>query len=394
MLAVRVMVGIAFLCALFFFIIKPERQIQPPIQILPVIEVQKTLAEEPIVSEFDEITTQTLARLISRHHYLQPDYGLVLPHVVSRNSTQKYLRTLDAYSRIASADEMTFAKMRSQPVRVGPGVDYLFAGDEVVIFPVHGAELYNSGVKTAALLESINDRQLDISNFQSYAFLGAIDENETINIKIVTPQQPDAQLISIASKTYENKPVRYYQSGEALILEIRQFRSGYTGVVRSAITAAQNSKLFVIDLRYSPGGDIYAMTDWLSLLLPENQLLSLLQTKRYERPTELRTLSGQIALKTPIAILISHYTASSAEIFARILESSFRERSQLIGEPTKGKCLAQKSYVVNDENSIVLSTNEVLLADGESCNGKKLNAEVELQDIEFKSMDEVLLKLQ
>lgn len=382
------------LCALLFVIIMPERKIQPPLQVAPVILAQDRLLEEPITSEFDEITTQTIARLISRNHYLQPDFEVVLPQTLSRDSAQKYLKTLDAYSRIVSSGEMKFAKMRSLPTRVGAGIDYLFAEQEVIVFPVYGGELYNAGVTTAALLESINGRQLDINNFQSYEFLGAIDENESVNINIVTPRHSDAKIVNVVAKTYENKPLRYYKSGEALILEIRQFRSGHTGLVRSAITAAQNSKLFVIDLRYSPGGDIYAMTDWLSLLLPENQLISLLQTKRYEKPTELRTLSGLIPLETPIVILISHYTASSAEIFARVLESHFGEQTQLLGEPTKGKCLAQKSYVVNDELSIVLSTNEVLLADGESCHRKKLNAETELQDIEFKSIDEILSSLQ
>ena len=35
--------------------------------------------------------------------------------------------------------------------------------------------------------------------------------------------------------------------------------------MRQATREGKNVELFVVDLRFSPGGDIFAMTDWLSL---------------------------------------------------------------------------------------------------------------------------------
>ncbi len=375
-------------------IVSTQQESKSVIQRAEVTLVPDRVTSEALVEQLQESTRQVIAGIISRHHYLQPDYQLVFQQTSSLDSVQKYLSTLDAYSRVASADEMEFAKKRNQAKRVGPGVDFLFDGPDVLVFPIYSGEFVNKGSKTAVLLESVNAKKLDVADFHSYEFLSDIKENDTVDFIVSSPQQTDAWRVTTTARLLDNAPVRYYKKNEAVVLEVRQFRSGYTGLVRSAIEDAYQAKLFVIDLRFSPGGDIYAMTDWLSLLLPENQLISFLHTKRYTDPTQLRTLSGELPLATPIYILISRFTASSAEIFARVLESTRGEQVRLVGKPTKGKCLAQKSFTVNSSFSMLLSTHEVLLADGKSCNGQRLHAEFELEQIEFKSIEEILSSIQ
>lgn len=389
-LLVPVLGVVLFLGAVFFLVLEPPKEPQDPLFVVPVDVSPDSVPDDPITREFDSTTENIIASLISRNHYLQPEYESVISHTSSRDAIQKYLKTLDDYSRILSVEESEFAKTRSLPTRVGPGADYLFDHQDVIVFPVFEGELYSSGMTSAGLLESINDRPLDITDFQSYEFLTSIKDNEAVELMISNPPQSAAELVSIRAKPYDNPAVRFYRERDAVVLEVRHFRSGYTGRVRSAIVAAQSSKRFVIDLRYSPGGDIYAMADWLSLLLPENQLIVQLQTQRYKMPTELRALSGQIPLETPIVILISRFTASSAEIYARVLKSSFGDQVQLVGEATKGKCLAQKQYSVSTDYVLVLSTHEVLMANGKGCNGVKLQADIKRPKIEFEKTSEVL----
>lgn len=390
---VPVLGGLVLLSASLSILLKPDPRTHSPESVVPHVLAPDDSLDKANAHDFNVDTEKKIARLISRNHYLQPHYELVLSHTLSMASLQKYLKTLDDYSRIALDREISFSKTRALARRIGPGVDYLFDKQDVVVVPVFAAGLYNNGVREAVLLKSINDRELDVTDFQSYEFLSTIVDGDTVEFSLSNPQKIGGQLVSVVATPYENPAVRYYSESGSVVLGIRQFRSGYTGLIRSAIIEAQSSKQLIIDLRYSPGGDIYAMADWLSLLLPENQLIAELRTKRYAEPTELRALSGKIPLETQIVILISRFTASSAEIFARVLKSNLGGQVQLLGEATKGKCLAQKTYPVNSEFALVLSTNDVLLAGSRACNGVKLQADIKLPNIEFQTITEVMRSL-
>ncbi len=358
---------------------------------------KNSIAQKPISlpTSTEKITDPLLrqiASIINRFHYVQPDKTEVLNHLESLDSLPDYLLTLDPYSRLVTKDQLKFINRRASPVRTGPGIDYLFDKNVVLAVPVFDAPFYQGGQETAVILESINGQSINLNDFSGHRFLGFFQNNDEVVVRYSDFQGSTSRSLRIAANTYPNPPLRYYRSGESLIIEIRQFKSGFTNQLSSALHAARQSEQLIIDLRFSPGGDIYAMTDWLSLLLPADKTVATLKKQDSRKPVALKTLSGRIDLDIPILILTSKFTASSAEIFAHVL-THYHSGVTVVGESGKGKCLAQEIYTINEELSLILSSYEVLLPNGLSCENNSLSPTAPIKEIALIDIEEILSRI-
>ena len=336
------------------------------------------------------ITANTqIASLISRFHYKNPDYDAVLPHTRSDHELHAFLNTLDPYSRKIPAEQLAFTELRNKESRIGPGLDYLISDQHLLAVPVHSGPLQQSGQDRAFLLDSINGRGINIADFSTYRFLGHFNPGEKVLMSTRGHTNDDKRSLSVDADEYKQQFVRFYSHGNTLILTIRRFKTGYSHLLKSAIQELKGKHRLIVDLRFSPGGDIYAMTDWLSLFLPEGKTVARLVRNNSATPLTLSTLSGQINIVVPIVILVSAYTASSAEIFARNLHHYLTD-VVIIGNTTKGKCLAQQIYPLEGGDGLMLSNYEVLSGDGVACNHSGIKPDVTLSGIEFKTISEII----
>lgn len=329
-----------------------------------------------------------IAGIVSRNHYKNPAYETVLANSGSSEDLQNYLNSLDPYSRLISSDQFRFIEIRAKSERTGPGLDYLIGDGTVLGVPVFGAPLYRSGQKNALLIESVNRHKINYSDFDSFRFLNDFRDNDSITLAFRENAKAPPESVTLRASTYKYQPVRFYKTGKTTVLEIRTFRTGNNRTVRDALQSAVDSDRLVVDLRFSPGGDIYAMTDWLSLFLPEGQEVARLVKHNGQTPLVLKTLSGKVTLDIPVVILISRYTASSAEIFARVLASSL-PNTLTAGEHTRGKCLAQNVFRLKNGDVLSLSTYEVELS-GSICNNTSLNPTISIPGVEFSDLSALM----
>ncbi|MCB1754516.1 MAG: hypothetical protein KDJ38_03280 [Gammaproteobacteria bacterium] len=331
-----------------------------------------------------------IAGLISRHHYKSPDYKTVLKKTISAEILKHYLADLDPYSRLISAEQVRFNENRAKYRRIGPGLDYLIDRDKVLGVPVFDGPLYKQGLKNAIRIEHINDQVIDYDEFDSYRFLDDFSEGDRVIISYRHNDTAALETLSLQAASYQYEPARFYRLGKTAVLEIRRFRTGKNRLIRDALQNAADAERLVLDLRFSPGGDIYAMTDWLSLFLPEGMEVARLRRQNDLAPLVLKTLSGRVNLPVPVVILVSRFTASSAEIFARVLAASLPS-ALTIGEHTRGKCLAQNTFRLSNGDSLSLSTYEVELAGG-LCNNTSLQPNVEIPGVEYSNLADLLDK--
>jgi carboxyl-terminal processing protease len=129
----------------------------------------------------------------------------------------------------------------------------------------------------------------------------------------------------------------------------------------------------VVDLRDSPGGDLFEALDAAALFVAPGAVLASTRdaagtVKVYESPpgTKLRPSS--------LVLWVGPGTASAAEIFAGILQQ--HGLAHLVGTRTFGKCSTQTDVALSDGSVLRLTNREVLLPDGAGCSGTGLSPNV------------------
>ncbi|WP_225000423.1 S41 family peptidase [Cesiribacter sp. SM1] len=115
---------------------------------------------------------------------------------------------------------------------------------------------------------------------------------------------------------------------------------------------AKGVKGWVIDLRYNPGGNIYAVATGMAAFIPEGAYLQYIKSNHQPafrlqmessnlytqgfKPTSLEKIEHIIPESVPVMVLVSRFTSSAGEMLAYLLRQ--RKNCIIIGEETGGYC--------------------------------------------------------
>ena len=116
----------------------------------------------------------------------------------------------------------------------------------------------------------------------------------------------------------------------------------------------------IIDLRDNTGGSFAQALRLAELFLPPEAPLAIYEGR------EGRTLLSVTGTATPrqerLTLLINAHTASSAELFAGVLQ--WHRRAELVGTPTAGKRTVQQAVRLDQDHLLFLTTGRFLAPDG------------------------------
>lgn len=340
-------------------------------------------------SGFSEEDKQRLTVLIRNNHYLKPKVNQqVLSNVLDLNS---FLNKLDPYSKYFSSKEMHFKQMRSKVTRLGVGLDLLIEGDSVLGIPVKGGPAYKAGFTSPMYINTINNRQIDPLSFDSYEFLANFSLEQKVEIQTISKDLIDMNKYQVKVASFDQKHVSIQHLNQFNVLTIRHFSDRSTTEIKKSVNLLSSKKPLIIDLRHNPGGDLYATVDTLSFFLENDLSVAFLQEGKTSIP--LHTISDNYPPKRKIYLLLSPFTASSAEIFAQAIKH-YIPKTILVGSPTLGKCLAQEIHSLANESAIQLSAYQVLNAKKEFCQNIPLSIDIELEDAETIELTQIISLLQ
>lgn len=334
-----------------------------------------------------EPDVQRILKLVRAKHYLTSIDQTVEKNLRQIDSVNQYLAHLDPYSKYLSQEQATFFRKRGQKLRIGIGLNLLNDHGRILGVPLKNGPFYRSGYKQAEFVYSINGRIIDFEKYASYSFLGQLEISNRVNIVLAKEDGSAGRTFSVVIEKIKNPSILVYHHKDALIVQINKFKNGDVAPIKSALAKVDKRGKIIFDLRFSPGGDIYAMADLLSLFLVEGAPVAALVDNRGDR-TELHALDGRIVQENPIYLLASEYTASSAELFIRALRERYPLVS-LVGMPTKGKCLAQENFELPSGGLLNLSTHRVSDAQGVFCQGKPIHPDRWIPDIARLKMSDI-----
>jgi carboxyl-terminal processing protease len=332
---------------------------------------------------------KNISNLILKNHYKNLDFKDINAQAINAVSLKNYLHKLDPYSKYFPKNQYQFIKKRSQLKRLGAGFNLLIHKDKILLIPIFATPLYQAGLQMPQYLQSINQHKINYQDFSSYAFLSKIKSGDKINIAVKQENTKQNKIYTVKAKKYQRQLDYYSEKNGFAIIRIDEFREGMQKKLSRFLKKINNKKPLIIDLRYCPGGDLFAAVDMLSPFLGKSKTVAYLQKDKSYRPVSLKSIQTQRLLTQPIYLLSSPFTASSAEVFIRAIKQNVKN-SYIVGVPTQGKCVAQESYILQDQSALLLSSYKILSPDQKNCDQIAIIPDQSIANIELLSIEDVL----
>ena len=358
------------------------------IAIVMIFFQRVTTQEQKLESGYKIQTKGKLATIVSNNHYKKPEFYEVYKHTNTIQGFNAYLKTIDPYSKYLTTKETLFHDKRNRKQRGGLGLDILVDGEQILGIPVTPGPANTAGMILPAYVKSINDRKINYNDFSSYSFLTELPAGQVVRLSLEKNKHIDKTNYVIITANYINNTISYYSFKDILLVRIKKFAAEEKLQLKKKLQALDHYKKLVFDLRYSPGGDVYAMVDMLSFILPEDLTLVNLEKADSKEKITLKTLPEKVITGNPLYILVSKFTASSAELFTWAIMKDY-PKSMVLGEPTKGKCLAQDTFRFSDGSALRLSTYEVKNSFNQSCQGSPLVPDKLIHGIALYSTEDI-----
>jgi carboxyl-terminal processing protease len=183
------------------------------------------------------------------------------------------------------------------------------------------------------------------------------------------------RVVRLLRQPFRPSAVEPVTIGGRLVVRVRDFAARTTRIHLAVVLRdlVARGDVVVVDLRDSPGGDLFEALDAAALFVPPGAVLA--STRDAEGALKVYESPPGVKLRPPSLVLwVGPGTASAAEIFAGILQRHGLAR--LVGARTFGKCSTQTDVALSDGSVLRLTNREVLLPDGAGCSGTGLSPDV------------------
>jgi C-terminal processing protease CtpA/Prc len=340
--------------------------------IKPYLAAQLAKTPFPIVFPQAQTFSNSQLQKLAADHYQQPDF-VPEKSTYSASETQAILQSFDAFSRLVFQEESE----TSRPERLGLGLGIQVLYNDVeppLAIPHPEGAAASAGWNTPAWLYGLNQ---DIARRQVLENL-KLEREQKITVHYAAGSGSKSLLLHVGY--YPRPSLIAWQEGERLWIRIFTFRFNETADLLASALQNAEKKNVIFDLRYCNGGSFAEMLRALSHLLPEKSLL-------FGRYRDGKLEKKQMRLKVPYlplgqaTLLLSRYTASSAEIFALALRQ--QQKWPVLGESSYGKCTVQERQSLAKNWWAEISIMEIKDLNGVGCHGQGVVPDAIFRDTLF-----------
>ncbi len=248
-----------------------------------------------------------------------------------------YCRAADPYSEYVDSAVVSLASRQGEAASGGVGISLLARDGEFFCFPLPSSVAEREGIKSGDRLLRVSGRDVQHSSLFEIGALVRGEPGTPVVLGVLRTFGREAEVELI--REVQNYPAVIIEKELGnLVLRIRKITSSATTELRQAMqaAAAEGRKIFTIDLRGCPGGDLDALLQLADLFLPQGRPIGTLVERTGTTPFYARTDEALAFEK--LTILQDNGTASAAELLICCLIETFGpDRVLTHGEKSFGK---------------------------------------------------------
>ncbi len=286
---------------------------------------------------------------------------------------------LSAWNKLMSPEELRELHSDMQGSIVGIGVEIRFerdSGISDVLSVIPGSPAARAGLRDGDKILTVGGKLYRGKSLQDVVGDLRGKPGEVVNLTALRGGEVLSLAIRRERVTYDQVKVLFLP-GDMGYVFIRQFTASTPTVLATALRdlAAKRVRALVIDLRGNQGGLLDKALSSAELFLKAGTPITQLRHRGGERET-LSSKASSPVFGLPIAVLIDHETASSAELLAGALHEG--SGAHLIGGRTYGKGTVQRVEELPNGYAYKYTASHFLLPSGEAIEGRGLSPDIEV----------------
>lgn len=255
------------------------------------------------------------------------------------------------------------------------------AGRLIIVDPMPGRPAFLAGLHPDDMVLEVDGQSVEgLSLFEAVLLIRGPTDS-TVVLTIFREGDPEPFDVSIVRAEIELEVVEFEMldspSGESNIGYVRltQFSKGAAEKITEAIEElfAQGATTIVFDLRSNPGGLLSEAVNVSSLFIDDGPIV-IERTKEGKDKIFEAKRNLQVAVDTPLVILVNGGSASASEIVAGAMQDV--SRATIIGEQTFGKGSVQLPHQLSDGSELRVTIAEWLTPAGRQIHGEGITPDI------------------
>jgi len=237
-----------------------------------------------------------------------------------------------------------------------------------VVSPIEGTPAYYMGIQGGdQIIEIEGESTLDYSSRDAVKKLRG-PKGTKVNITIGRPGTEDPIPLTIVRDIIKVESVPYgFMMDDIGYVKVQNFaRTTHTELEEKLKDlTAQGMKGLILDLRFNPGGLLYAAQEVSELFLEDGQLVVFTKGRlREQNKSYYSESSGNLYNKVPIIVMVNGSSASASEIVSAALQD--HDAGLVVGDTSFGKGSVQTVFRLDEDEALKLTTARYYTPSGRS----------------------------
>lgn len=250
------------------------------------------------------------------------------------------------------------------PAYYGIGVQVGLQAGQIVVIKVMDGSGRKAGIQVGDAIISVNGQDVSDLSISEVGTLIKGDQGTPVTVGVVRKSQIEPIVFNLTREAVYEDSVQYeVLDGKYGYIRITDFDGGVASYLQfcdavSYITQDQGLDNCIIDLRNNHGGALTLLLNMVNQLIADPNVLMVTQSTRY-MGTSSAYSTGSGRTIPNLVLLVNENTASSAELFAGILQDL--NLATVIGTTTYGKGRGQMHITLPSGDVLVITASEISL---------------------------------
>jgi carboxyl-terminal processing protease len=274
-------------------------------------------------------------------------------------------------------------------------------GLPVIIAPLDDSPAERAGVKAGDIILEVDGEDVTTLSLNDVVERIRGEEGTEVVLTLFRPDTNESLEISIIRGEIKLEAATWAMipGTDVALIRLTQFNANSNDDVKTSIQEAKaaGATALVLDIRNNPGGLLDQAIEITSQFLQDGNVL--LEEDAEGNRKAFAVKPGGLATDIPLAVLVNHGSASSAEIFAGAIQD--HDRGPVIGETTFGTGTVLQPFQLDDGSALLLGTSQWLTPNGRLIRKQGIEPDIVvklpvdadlLSPLELKSMSETELQ--